>query len=200
MANTASILFKNKNLFSAKIDPNFMKNLGRNVLDYVGLALYLTTKQAEIASITEEGNPIDKIAQSMTTLATGYDRLAAALERYAKAIALVTAVTGKPPKGAMIKKGPSDSSGGPSGMKREGQSEGQEGGMNKAVKAPKKLSPLEADIKVIIKHLDKMTKEGDSAPGLLRRILDMQQSTNFNLIGIMDEIETMRKKKKKEEE
>lgn len=202
MANTASILFKNKNLFSTKIDPNFMKKLGRNVLDYVGLAMYLSTKQAEIATITEEGNPIDKIANSMITLATGYDRLAAALERYAKAVAMVISVTGKPPKtGAPgIKKGPSESSGGPSGMKREGQSEAQEGGMNKAVKSPKKLSPLESDIKVIIKHLDKMTKEGDSAPGLLRRILDMQQSTNFNLIGIMDEIEEMRKKKKKEEE
>lgn len=200
MANTARILFKNKNLFSAKIDPNFMKNLGRNVLDYVGLALYLTTKQAEIASITEEGNPIDKIAQSMTTLATGYDKLAAALERYARAIAMVTAVTGKPPKGAGIKKGPSDSSGGPSGMKREGQDSPSGTGVASGMKVPRKKTDLEIDIKTIIKHLDKMTKEGDSNPGLLRRILDTQLSTNYNLVAILEEIEAQGKKKKKSED
>jgi hypothetical protein len=202
MANTAYILFKDKNLFSTKIDPNFMKNLGRNVLDYVGLAIYLSTKQAEIAGITEEGNPIDKIANSMITLATGYDKLAAALERYAKSIAMVMAVTGKPPKtGAPgIKKGPSEGSGGPTGMRREGQDSPSGTGVGSGMKVPKKKTDLEIDIKTIIKHLDKMTKEGDSNPGLLRRILDTQLSTNYNLVSILEEIEAQGKKKKKSED
>lgn len=198
MGNTAFILYKHSKYFQTNINPNFMKNLGKNVYDYVGLALYLTTKTAQINEITGEDNPIDKIAKSMTVLATGYDKLAAALERYAKATAMVLQIEGIKKKGGKGGSfGTAMSSGGPSGLKKA--SEGEPGGWSatEGIKQPKrKISPLEEDIKSIITHLEKITKEDKNKPGLLKTLIMVNSTTNDNLMVLIDEVESGLKKKK----
>jgi len=83
----AKMLFNNKEVFSTSIDPNFVKNIGSNIIDFTNLVNHLVMSESGkgiLGKITDSifGNdPITQIAKKMITLADGYDKLASSLVR-----------------------------------------------------------------------------------------------------------------------
>jgi hypothetical protein len=204
MSNTAFILWKNKKYFSSKINPNFMKGLGRNVLDYVSLALYLIKNQTELDSLADkEGNPIDKVAKGMVILAAAYDKLAAALERYARAQMLVLAVAAAQ-KGVKGKKGEvrtssSESAGGPEGVRRSQESGGGGQSSTPGVKpgGRRKKEDWEIDLKLVKKYIHRLVSDDPSKPGLMNVLIEKQAEANSNLMQLLDELEESNRREKK---
>ena len=203
MSNTAFIIWKNSKYFSTKIDPTFVRKLGSNVHDYVGLAVHLMKNQAALDSMGgKEGNPIDKVAKGMVTLASAYDKLARALERYAKATAMVTAVAAaqkavKDKKGELsgVKSAPSEKSGGPQGAQKYGESQGA--AVSSKINKRRFKEKWEIDIEAILKNLKVLTSEEPNKPGLIRVLIDKQTEANTTLITLVDELEEANRREKK---
>ena len=85
---TAGILYKNRNLFTAKIDPNYMKNVASNVWDYAMLAKKLTLANKD-SSVMDELlglDPISRAARGMVKIASAYDKLAKSISNFGSAI------------------------------------------------------------------------------------------------------------------
>jgi hypothetical protein len=84
MTKVAKTLFTNSDAFSKTIDPNFISNLSKNMLDFNQLVKELTASEDE-GMLSRFGNnllgtdPIMQIAKRMITLAEGYDKLADSL-------------------------------------------------------------------------------------------------------------------------
>jgi hypothetical protein len=95
----AGILFNNKELFTNTIDPNFMKNMGQNILDFNEIVKSLVQSEGEgkgmwdsaasFASGLVGSDPISQIAKRMVTLADGYDKLANSLTKLGVAMKML---------------------------------------------------------------------------------------------------------------
>ena len=88
MVLTAGILYKNRRLFSFNIDPNYMKSVASNVMDYALLAknLALVDKDSSIIDDFFGNDPISKAARGMIKIASAYDKLASAIKGFSGAL------------------------------------------------------------------------------------------------------------------
>ena len=88
MVLTAGILYKNRRLFSFNIDPNYMKSVASNVMDYALLAknLALVDKDSSIIDDFFGNDPISKAAKGMIKIASAYDKLASAIKGFSGAL------------------------------------------------------------------------------------------------------------------
>ena len=89
LVKMATILHGGKKAFSLNIDPNYMKNVGQNMLDFNELVKKLVESEGEGSSFLGRMgesisslfglDPISQIANRMVTLAKGYDAMATSL-------------------------------------------------------------------------------------------------------------------------
>jgi len=94
--NTARIVGDNAKYLNKKINPNFMKDVGQNMLDFNEIVKKLKEGESESSGffgrIGESfermigTDPITQIAKRMITLAKGYDELATSLMKLGKAM------------------------------------------------------------------------------------------------------------------
>jgi hypothetical protein len=83
IVKTAKTLFNGKKFFANVIDPNYMKGLASNVIDYANLAKSLTDINGEIGLKSIVGiDPISQTAKGMIKLAGAYDKLASSLTKF----------------------------------------------------------------------------------------------------------------------
>jgi hypothetical protein len=85
IASVARTLFKNSDVFSKSIDPNYISNVGKNIIDFNGIVKELTKSESDgildIGKSLIGADPITQIAKRMLNLAEGYDRLAQSLTK-----------------------------------------------------------------------------------------------------------------------
>lgn len=88
MVLSAGILYHNKKLFSFNINPDYMKSVASNVMDYALLAknLALVDKDSSIIDDFFGNDPISKAAKGMVKIASAYDRLASAIKGFSGAL------------------------------------------------------------------------------------------------------------------
>lgn len=88
MVLTAGILYKNRRYFEKKIDPNFMKGVSSNVLEFARLANKLAKEQEGQSRVAEMFglDPISRAAKGMVKIASAYDALAKAVRNFSNAI------------------------------------------------------------------------------------------------------------------
>jgi hypothetical protein len=88
MVRVARILFQGRKFFNLNIDPNYMKKVGKNMLDFNFIVKKLAEAEDSKGFLESMGDsinglfgndPISKIARRMVTLAGAYDKLATAL-------------------------------------------------------------------------------------------------------------------------
>ena len=88
MVRVARILFQGRKFFKLDIDPNYMKKVGKNMLDFNFIVKKLAEAEDSKGFLESMGDsinglfgndPISKIARRMVTLAGAYDKLATAL-------------------------------------------------------------------------------------------------------------------------
>jgi hypothetical protein len=88
LISVARILWENKKYFQFKIDPNYMKNIGKNILDFNHVIKKLAEAEKGTSFFGRIGqgiesmlgtDPISQIVRRMVTLAKGYDALASSL-------------------------------------------------------------------------------------------------------------------------
>ena len=88
LISVAKILWENKKYFQFKIDPNYMKNIGKNILDFNQVIRKLGEAEKGTSLLGRIGqgiegmlgtDPISQIVRRMVTLAKGYDALASSL-------------------------------------------------------------------------------------------------------------------------
>ena len=88
MVSTAGILYENRKLFSFKINPDYMKNVAANVMDYALLAKSLSLN-SDKSSVMDEVlglDPISRAASGMIKIASAYDKLASAIRGFSGAL------------------------------------------------------------------------------------------------------------------
>jgi hypothetical protein len=86
LANTAAILGRNKKYFDMQIDPNFVKKMSKNIMDYTGLVKSLSGfKSSSIATMLGM-DPVQNVANGMVKIATAYDKLARAIKGFSSAL------------------------------------------------------------------------------------------------------------------
>ncbi len=92
IAHSAKIIFINRKYFDADINPNFVKNLSKNVVEYTKLAQYLAESEAEStsffggSSLGFSQDPILGVAKGMFVLANAYDKLSASFDKFGNAL------------------------------------------------------------------------------------------------------------------
>ena len=90
MVLSAGILYQNRKLFSFKVDPDYMKGVASNVMDYALLArsLALNDKSTsyDIFSESMGWDPISRAASGMVKIASAYDKLASAIKGFSGAL------------------------------------------------------------------------------------------------------------------
>jgi hypothetical protein len=94
MVSTAKILYRGRKFFKNDIDPNFIKKLSKNIIDYTRLAEYLTKVQEKDSGMFDgianafgfNSDPIMKIASGMVVLAKSYDKLSTSFEKFGVAL------------------------------------------------------------------------------------------------------------------
>ena len=92
IVSVAKIFFSGKQYLDTVIDPNYMKNVAQNIIDFNSLVNKLTESELEnnkklkgFGSFFIE-DPISKVARRMITLAEGYDKLATSLIKLGSAM------------------------------------------------------------------------------------------------------------------
>lgn len=86
MANTAAILGRNKKYFDIQIDPNFVKKMSKNILDYQNLVKSMSGyKTSSFASMLGM-DPVQRVANGMVKIASAYDKLAKAVKSFSSAL------------------------------------------------------------------------------------------------------------------
>ena len=88
MVSTAGILYEYRKLFSFKINPDYMKNVAANVMDYALLAKSLSLN-SDKSSVMDEVlglDPISRAASGMIKIASAYDKLASAIKGFSGAL------------------------------------------------------------------------------------------------------------------
>jgi hypothetical protein len=92
MVRVAKILHNGSDYFTTSIDPNYIKSVSKNMLDFNNLVQELTKSEGDKGFLSKLGDsmlgtdPISQIARRMVTLAEGYDRLASSLTRLGSAM------------------------------------------------------------------------------------------------------------------
>jgi hypothetical protein len=95
MVHIAGIIYTNRKFFSLKIDPNYMKNVGQNILDFNDVINKLAEAEKGSSFFGRIGeniegmlgtDPISQIVRKMVTLAKGYDALASSLMKLGHAM------------------------------------------------------------------------------------------------------------------
>jgi hypothetical protein len=88
MVFTAGILYRNKKFFEQKIDPNFMKGISSNVLEFARLAKKLAQEQKGMSVMDEVfgTDPISRAAKGMVKIAGAYDALAKSIRNFGGAL------------------------------------------------------------------------------------------------------------------
>ena len=98
LIGTARIMHYNRRYFERTIDPNFIKRLSKNIIDYTRLAEYLVQvdkkeKKSETWSDSISNffgfgseDPIMEVARGMIVLAKSYDKLASSFEKFGGAL------------------------------------------------------------------------------------------------------------------
>jgi hypothetical protein len=104
LVKMATILHGGKKAFSLNIDPNYMKNVGQNMLDFNDLVKKLVESESEGSSFFGRMgesisslfglDPISQIANRMVTLAKGYDAMAPALIKLSTAMKMFNVNSG----------------------------------------------------------------------------------------------------------
>jgi len=104
LVKMARILHGGKEAFSLNIDPNYMKNVGQNMLDFNELVKKLVESESEGSSFFGRMgesisslfglDPISQIANRMVTLAKGYDAMATALIKLSTAMKMLNVNSG----------------------------------------------------------------------------------------------------------
>ena len=96
ISGVARTLFNNSDLFSVSIDPNYIKNISSNILDFSELAKKLVDSEdtggsmlSRIGQSLTGSDPISQIAKRMVTLAGGYDKLANSLMKLGTAMQML---------------------------------------------------------------------------------------------------------------
>ena len=88
LVNVAKIIHSGRKAFETKIDPNYMKNVGKNILDFNQVIKKLAEAEKGTSFFGRIGqgiesmlgtDPISQIVRKMVTLAKGYDALASSL-------------------------------------------------------------------------------------------------------------------------
>ena len=67
MADTARVLWKNRKYFTVKLDPNFIKNISKNILGFADLALKLNAMLIDEKTVTSTNSGFLGIGASSTT-------------------------------------------------------------------------------------------------------------------------------------
>jgi hypothetical protein len=93
MVNVAKILSSGEKYFRLKMDPNYMKNLSKNIISYTDLANHLTSKGGtkNILKSLVGIDPITQAANGMIKIAGAYDKLANALKKFGGALSSIDA-------------------------------------------------------------------------------------------------------------
>lgn len=102
LSDTARVLGKNEKYFNAKINPNFVKGVEKNFLDYASLLIKIEKigkpkgKKSFISGITDAfgmgdrfgdpDDPVQRIARGIVFMAKAYDILAKSVDKFSKAI------------------------------------------------------------------------------------------------------------------
>jgi hypothetical protein len=87
MVGVAKTLASGSKYFSKTIDPNYMSNVSKNVLDYVNLANSITGMGMLSGVKSLIGmDPISQAARGMVKIAGAYDKLATALKKFGGAL------------------------------------------------------------------------------------------------------------------
>lgn len=95
ITRVAAILHVNSKFFTTTIDPNYVKTIRQNILDFNSLVQELSKSQGEEGVMSKVTNsilgtdPITKIARQMVTLAKGYDKLSDSLIKLSGAMKLL---------------------------------------------------------------------------------------------------------------
>ena len=86
MAKTAAILGRNKKYFDIQIDPNFVKKMSKNIVDYTGLVKKLSSSSTSSFASMLGIDPIQNIANGMVKIAGAYDKLAKAIKSFSSSL------------------------------------------------------------------------------------------------------------------
>jgi len=92
IAKSASIIFANRKYFDADINPSFVKNLAKNVIEYTKLAEYLIESEEKNENFMDKmmgktsNDPVIGIAKGMFILAKAYDRLSESFNKFGIAL------------------------------------------------------------------------------------------------------------------
>jgi len=86
MSNTASILGRNKKYFDMQIDPNFVKKMSKNILDYQNLVKSMSGYSTNSFSSMLGLDPVQRVANGMLKIATAYDKLSRAIKGFSSAL------------------------------------------------------------------------------------------------------------------
>jgi hypothetical protein len=90
LVKVAKTIWSGRQFFSKNIDPNYMKNLSKNVMDYAKLANYLTKNSGVSVAKSLLGlDPISRAAKGMITIAGAYDKLATSLKKFGGALSSI---------------------------------------------------------------------------------------------------------------
>ena len=90
IVQTAGILWWNRKYFQFKLDPNYMKRMGRNIMDFADIVRYLNTddtlQSGGFLSNLLGMDPVSRSAQGMVKMASAFDTLAKSLNKFSSAI------------------------------------------------------------------------------------------------------------------
>lgn len=94
LVGVAKIMAGGNSYFKKIIDPNYMKNLSKNVMDYAKLANYLTSVDRNSGFFSGVKSllgldPISQAARGMISIANAYDKLATSLKKFGGALSSI---------------------------------------------------------------------------------------------------------------
>lgn len=82
ISKTAKIFTENQKYFTSNIDPNFISNISKNVLDYTSLLKALGNSKDFGVDTFLGFDPIQNIAKGMIKIANAYDKLASSIKNF----------------------------------------------------------------------------------------------------------------------
>jgi hypothetical protein len=91
MVSVAKILSNGNKFFQNKIDPNYFKNMSKNILDFNDIVKKLVASEksgSKLGSLFST-DPITQVAKRMVTLAKGYDAMATSLIKLSMAMRML---------------------------------------------------------------------------------------------------------------
>jgi hypothetical protein len=86
IVQSAMILSTGKSFFTNTIDPNFVKKLSKNIIDYMALVDTLSKYKTSSFKSLLGKDPVENIANGMVKIAGAYDKLARAIKNFSTAL------------------------------------------------------------------------------------------------------------------